>query len=503
VNEILSQYCACVGIPAEAAPAVRIGEAITLPSRLPTTDLATGSVAAAALSGALLAAARNSAAQRDPVAIASTVRVDPLRVAASFRGDRLIRLDGQSFPSFAPPSGFFRTRDGWLRTHANYPHHRARLLAALGLDAPDPDTDPDPLRAAVTGRLAELSSLHAEDLIAQHHGVAVAVRTPQAWAAHPQAAAVAALPLIGIACIADGPQRTRIPAPADPLRPAAGLRVLDFTQVIAGPVATRTLALLGAHVLRVDSPDLPEIRAQHLDNGMGKRSALLNLRQTADRATLERLLDEADIVVTGYRPGALDAFGLDPHSLAARRPGLVIATLSAWGSAGPWAGRRGFDSLVQAATGISLRESPDAATSADPAATRPGALPAQALDHASGYLLAGAILTAVRRQLTDGGTWRVQAHLARTAHALLALAEQTSSPGPHAVTDLDAALAGCLTEQPTPSGLLRYPLPAVTFKDGPADYPSPGGIWGADPPRWPDDDSATAASTAPACHRPD
>ncbi|MYR64088.1 hypothetical protein GTY54_50435, partial [Streptomyces sp. SID625] len=177
-----------------------------------------------------------------------------------------------------------------------------------------------------------------------------------------------------------------------PLLPAAGVRVLDLTRVIAGPVATRTLALLGADVLRVDPPHLPELADQHADTGFGKRSAALD--PATDRAAFEELLAGADVVVTGYRPGALDRFGLSPEALAERRPALVVAELSAWGAYGPWARRRGFDSLVQVATGIAAVEGGDG---------RPGALPAQALDHGTGYLLAAAVLRALTEQSHDGG----------------------------------------------------------------------------------------------------
>src|SRR5262249_4211076 len=157
---------------------------------------------------------------------------------------------------------------------------------------------------------------------------------------------------------------------------------LDLTRVIAGPVATRTLALLGADVLRIDSPELPEIPAQHLDTGMGKRSTLLDLARPADRQTFEDLLATAGVVVTGYRPGALDRFGLDTSALHQRSPALVVASVSAWSTSGPWSGRRGFDSIVQTACGIADTEATADAT--------PGALPVQALDHATGYLLAAA-----------------------------------------------------------------------------------------------------------------
>ncbi|MYX52720.1 CoA transferase, partial [Streptomyces sp. SID8385] len=143
------------------------------------------------------------------------------------------------------------------------------------------------------------------------------------------------------------------------------------TRVLAGPVATRTLALLGAEVLRLDAPWLPESQDALDDTGMGKRSARLDLATADGRAAFGRLLERADVVVTGYRPGALEALeGMAPEELAAGRPGLVVAQLSAWGRTGPWAGRRGFDSLVQAASGVALAE-----RAAGPADTPPGALP--------------------------------------------------------------------------------------------------------------------------------
>jgi len=472
-NRILAEFCSATGIAqstsasasgSDSASASAQGTFDTLPSRLRTTELAIGAVASTAASAALLAETRGA----DPTSTPWVV--DPRRVAASFRGDQLLRMDGEAFPSFAPLSGFFRTRDGWLRTHANYPHHRARLLAALGL----PDSAD---RAALSARLLQLDSLAAESVIRDRQGIAAAVRTPESWAEHPQSAAVATLPLICVEELGPAARRTFASSVPDPLRPAAGVRVLDLTRVIAGPVATRTLALLGADVLRVDDPHLPELAQSHLDNGMGKRSTLLDLRKSADLGILDGLLQSADVVVTGYRPHALDAFGLDPRTLAQRRPGLVVATLDAWGPTGPWSGYRGFDSIVQAASGISILESPGDA--------HPGALPAQALDHASGYLLSGAVLVALSRQAREGGTWHVHAHLARTAQSLLRMSdhqatETTRAAGPGPAFDL----ADCLAEQQTPGGLLRYPLPALTTAERPLDYPSVGGAWGVDEPRW-------------------
>ncbi|WP_258028703.1 CoA transferase [Streptomyces fradiae] len=255
-----------------------------------------------------------------------------------------------------------------------------------------------------------------------------------------------------------------------------GVRLADGTvvarRVIA--VATRTLALLGADVLRVDAPGLPESQEAHNDTGLGKRSALLDLAHGADRRIFDELLDAADVVVTGYRPGALDRFGLAPEALAERRPGLVVARLSAWGAYGPWGGRRGFDSLVQAATGIALLEGDEG---------RPGALPAQALDHGTGYLVAAGVLRALTERRRGGGTWRVEAALAQTAR-WLTHGTEPEAPRAGERPGRPYEPGAWLVERDAPLGRLRHALSPVSYEGGPADWARPPGRWGADEPRW-------------------
>ncbi|POX40219.1 hypothetical protein C3486_14845 [Streptomyces sp. Ru73] len=429
-----------------------------LPARLPVMDLARAAVAVCALAAAELTAARTGG----PL---PAVTVDDGAVATAFLSERHLRVDGRAPASFAPLSGFWCTADGWLRTHANYPHHRARLLAALGL--PD-GTGPAELAAELAGR----GAAETEEAVYAAGGLAVAVRDAKEWAGHPQGAAVAGRPLLTLAPLGAATPPLRPPAPAgDPLLPAAGLRVLDLTRVIAGPVATRTLALLGADVLRLDAPGLPESQDAHGDTGFGKRSAVLDLGSRAGRATFEELLSRADVVVTGYRPGALDRFGLAPEALAERRPGLVVARLSAWGEYGPWGARRGFDSLVQAATGIAVTEAAADGT--------PGALPAQALDHGTGYLLAAAVLRALTERSRTGGARLATLALAQTA-ALLTDVLPRRTAGPADAYDP----AGRLAETDSPVGRLRYALPPVSFAGGPTDWSGPPGEWGTDAPAW-------------------
>ncbi|MER5711026.1 CoA transferase [Streptomyces sp. NPDC042898] len=395
-----------------------------LPARLPVMDLARASVAVAGL----------AAVER--AGLAGPVRVDDGAVATAFVSERHLRVDGRAPVSFAPLSRFWRAADGWVRTHANYPHHRAALLAALGAS--------DSVEA-VAAAIGERKAGDVESAVYAAGGLAVALRTPAEWADHEQGREVAARPLLTRERLDDAP----------PPRRSGPLRVLDLTRVIAGPIATRTLALLGADVLRIDPPANPELPDQHADTNVGKRTAALDLDSPSDRRTFGELLDSADVLVTGYRPGALDRFDLD-------RPGLVVARLSAWGDYGPWAGRRGFDSLVQVATGIAVTEG---------SAEEPGTLPAQALDHGTGYLLAAAVLRSLTEQDREGGTRLVRLALAQTGH-WLTHALPRYEPGRY------------VTETDGPLGRLRHALSPVAYEGGPAGWSRPPGVAGADAPEW-------------------
>ncbi|WP_402376432.1 CoA transferase [Isoptericola rhizosphaerae] len=369
--------------------------------------------------------------------------LDPARVAAAFASDRLLRIDGEPWAGFAPHSGFFRTADGWVRTHANYPHHRARLLHLLDL----PDGAP---RDDLAARLAQRSAQDVEDAAADAGAIAVRVRSEREWRASAPGRAAAVGPLVATTPRADA-------RPARAATPFAGARVLDLTRVIAGPVGTRTLALLGAEVLRVDPPEPAEIPAQHLDTGQGKRSTLLDLRRRDDHARAQELLDRADVLVTGYRPGAIEAHGLRLP------PGAVHARVSAWGAGGPWAGRRGFDSIVQAASGVALLESADGVT--------PGALPAQALDHATGYLLAAGVVDALAGRARDGRGRDVTVALARTAAWLLDTPGREPGHPPATLPPSGTTVT---------HGRVRSARPALPVDD----YPAPARPWGGDAPRW-------------------
>jgi crotonobetainyl-CoA:carnitine CoA-transferase CaiB-like acyl-CoA transferase len=422
-------------------------------SNLPVARLATDSVGLASLAVELLLAARGGRP-------AGRVRADGARVAASFTSERVLRLNGEPPAVWAPLSGFWPTSDGWVRTHANYAHHERALRTLLALPE-------NPGRDAVATAIAERSAVGLESQAAERGAIVGAVRSPGEWAAHPQHDTIAATPIVETERFEGAPPRPWRGEGDTPLR---GIRVLDLTRVLAGPVAARDLAFAGADVLRVDSPLLPETGWIHLDTGQGKRSTLLNLRETADRDAFERLLADADVVLTGYRPGALRRFGLEPGSIAERHPGLVMAQVSAWGYRGAWAQRRGFDSIVQAVTGIAMRESADGAS--------PGVLPAQALDHSTGHFLAAAILVALLEQRRAGGSISVRMSLAGVAQALLASGDAVPAAAEIEPPSRERELPG-----PTLTSL-RYAPPVLGFTGAPADYARVGDPWGVDAPTW-------------------
>ena len=348
--------------------------------------MAAGSIAAAALAIAEYAGSPSD-----------TVTVDR-RLASLWFGWSFLPQGWVAPPDRHPVSGDYQAADGWVRIHANAAHHRAAALAALGASSVHEDVADAVRRRGVD---------EVEATVIAAGGCAAAMRSMQDWSNHPQGLAVRAEPLVWRARTGAGP----VPAAPDPARPLSGIRVLDLTRVFAGPVCTRVLAGLGADVLRIDPPDWEE-PGNEPEMTLGKRCARLDAQDPESRAVLHALLRRADVFVHGYRPGALDRLGLGETDRARLRPGLVDVSLDAYGWTGPWAGRRGFDSLVQMSSGIA------AEGMRRYGADRPVPLPVQALDHAAGWIMAASVLRGLAERSAGAG-WRTRTSLARVA-ALLA-----------------------------------------------------------------------------------
>lgn len=429
-----------------------IGEG-ELPSVFAVGDLAAASIGAAALAVAELIAARHG---RMP-----SVSVDR-RLAAKWFGWSLRPLGWKMPPVWDALAGDYRTADGWIRLHMNSPHHRAAALAALGV-APERD--------AVAAAVANWRGDDLEQAVVAYRGCAAAMRTNAAWLDHPQGRAIASEPLIHLELAA----AERSPAwTIPPARPLEGVRVLDLTRILAGPVATRFLAGFGAQVLRIDPPEWEE-PGLVAEVTLGKRCAWLDLKRDADRTIFERLAGATDILIHGYRPGALAALGYDSEGMRRLRPGLVEVTLDAYGWTGPWATRRGFDSLVQMSAGIAdagMRKS---------GGDRPVSLPVQALDHATGYLMAAAAIRGLTRRLADGAESIARASLARTAAMLLAYPYRADEPAPLAP---ESPTDFAPDYEITPWGRARRLRPPVEIEGAPLRWTIPASALGSAPPRW-------------------
>ncbi|KDN36871.1 hypothetical protein RSAG8_10569, partial [Rhizoctonia solani AG-8 WAC10335] len=367
-----------------------------VPSSFRIGAVAQATIACSALSSAYVHQLRHG---RDEP---QTVTVNSRHAVLDFKSESWVTLDGKLTPDIWDPlAGVYKTKDGYVRIHTNFPHHRDIILTTLNLP-----TRPVPSRDQVAKAFESWSSREFEDAATQAGGCVSKIRSFDEWDAHPHAIHSAGSP----------------PNPGD--MPLAGVRILDLTRVIAGPVCGRTLAAHGADVIWVTSPNLPDLPALDIDTSRGKRTIQLDLNNESDLATFKSLLKGADVLLQSYRPGALARRGFGPETLAKEYPGIITANLSAYGTDGPWGGRRGFDSLVQAATGFNIAE---ASAFNSPQESPIKALPVQAIDHAAGQLLTLGINAALARRIKEGGSWNVQVSLLGVAYWVRSLGRLESA----------------------------------------------------------------------------
>lgn len=356
----------------------------TLPARFAVTDLASEAIAAAGLAAADFIAAAHGTAP--------AVHVDR-RLSSLWFGSTIQPIGWSIPPPWDAIAGDYEAADGWIRLHTNAPHHRKVALAVLKSDAD---------KEIVTRAVRRWKKNDLENEIVNAGGCAAAMHSLEEWKQHPQGRAVAREQLV---ITHETAERKRDEIAIDRKRPLRGVRVLDLTRVLAGPIATRFLAGLGATVLRIDPLDWEE-PAVEPDVTLGKRCARLDLRDPQSKQRFGELLAQADVLVHGYRPGALDALGFGEMEREAIGPGLIDISLDAYGWSGPWRARRGFDSLVQMSSGIAH-------------ASRPTPLPVQALDHATGYIMAAAALSGLTNRLRSKTGFRARTSLARVAQLLI------------------------------------------------------------------------------------
>lgn len=403
-TDALAAIWQLAGLPAEALSHARLtGADPVLPSSFAVGAAAQSTIAAAALAACELRHVRGQPRQ--------DVAVDMTHAALECSG--WFSINGRTPDIWDKFSGLYACADGWVRVHANFAHHRHGALRLMGLQ-PDTASRAAAERAMLGWRAAEFEQAAADAGL-----VVAAVRSFDEWSSQPQGQAIAAQPLMTFERLADAPPRA-LPALGKEDRPLTGVRVLDLTRILAGPVCGRTLAAYGADVMLINAPHLPNIESI-ADTSRGKLSAHVDLQTVEGRTALDHLVSGSHVFVQGYRPGALQAHGFGPEALAKRTPGIVYVSLSAYGNAGPWATRRGFDSLVQSAMGFNLAEALAAGTANPNPKPNPKPLPMQILDYGAGHLMAFAVSSALHRQQMEGGSWHVRISLAQVGHWLRSL----------------------------------------------------------------------------------
>ena len=400
------------------------------------------------------------------------IAVDTRQATASLRSGHYMQMDGAPVSSDRNPMmGVYPAMNGrWSYLHCNFPNHRAAALSVLGVEED---------REAMARAVAKWDALELEEAIIAANGAGGMVRTMAEWAQHPQGVAVASLPLLEIVKIGDSPSE-KLP---DGDRPLSGIRVLDLTRVLAGPTCACTLAEHGADVLKVTGAHLPSIGHQEYDTGHGKLSTHLDLREPDDLEIMRGLVREADVFSQGYRPGTLAKRGLSPEALAEIRPGIVYVSLSAFSHVGPWASRRGFDTVVQTVSGITNRQG-ELFIGDSPG---PQFYPVSAIDYLTGYLMAFGALVALARRTTEGGSWLVRVSLAQIGRWLVERG-QTPETKLHDIPEqfTPEELKRWSMTSDTPMGKLGHLGPVVRLSETPPHWSRTSVPLGYNEPVWPD-----------------
>jgi crotonobetainyl-CoA:carnitine CoA-transferase CaiB-like acyl-CoA transferase len=465
IQEALRTLLPFAGWSEERARAVEITGAgdpiLATPFRI--TDTAVASLAAVGLAASDLWQIRSGRQQQ--------IAIDTRQATASLRSGSYLNMEGTPVPNGRNEvMGTYPARNGrWSYLHCNFPNHRAAALKVLGV----PEN-----RETVRKAVAQWDAQELEEAIIAANGAGGMVRSMAEWAQHPQGIAVAALPLMEIVKIGD--------SPAEPLpkgdRPLSGIRVLDLTRVIAGPTCARTLAEHGAEVLKITGKHLPSLGRQEYDTGHGKLSAHLDLREANDVEILRGLVRKTDLFSQGYRPGTLGNRGFSPEQLAQLRPGIVVVSLCAFSHRGPWASRRGFDTVVQTVSGITHRQGelfPGAAPG-------PQFYPVSAIDFLTGYLMAFGAMVALGRRTREGGSWLVRISLAQVGRWLVERGQVPESELKDLIKEFTPTeLERWSMTSNTPVGKLRHLAPVIRMSETPARWDKPTVPLGYHQPVWP------------------
>jgi crotonobetainyl-CoA:carnitine CoA-transferase CaiB-like acyl-CoA transferase len=356
------------------------------------------------------------------------------------------------------------TKDGrWVLPHFGLPNLQARMLKLLGCE---------PHPASVAKAVATWDALDLEAAIDEACVCGGMVRSNDEWLAHPHGRGLATKPIVEITKLGESDPE---PLPTGG-RPLSGIRALDLTRILAGPMAARTLAEHGAEVLMVTAERLPQIPEHVLDTNHGKRSCFLDLAQSEDASRLKALVKTADVFSQGYRPGAITKLGFGPEELTALRPGIIYTSINCYGDGGPFSHRGGWEQVAQTMTGLCH----EGRTAARPHG--PALLPGAACDYTTGYLAAYGILLALAKRAREGGSYHVRVSLCRSG---MFLYRQGKVGFPGFDLDLSTAELDAIRIESRPKGgSLRHLGPILKLSETQPHWSRPTPQLGGDEPEW-------------------
>ena len=358
------------------------------------------------------------------------------------------------------------TKDGkWFLPHLNLPSLTPKVLGVLKCEHSV---------EGVSSSVKQWEGEALEQAIADANACGGLIRKPAEWLAHPQGRYLSTIPVIEIRKVRDGAPRPI----ASTTRPLDGVRTLDLTRILAGPIAGRTLAEHGADVLMVTAPHLPQVEEHVRDTSHGKRSCFLDFEISKQAEIFRDLVATADVVIDGYRPGALTKKGFGREQLFDLCPGLVHLSVSCFGSGGPFKGRDGWEQIAQAVTGICHTHGEAVG------AGQPQLVTAPMCDYLTGYMGAIGVMLALARRAKEGGSYEVKVSLCQSAMFIQRqglLDEFESAPGSLTSAELEKLYVKTNTSN---HGQMLTLGPVLKMSETTPRWASPTPNFGLDAPAW-------------------
>jgi len=401
-------------------------------------------------------------------------KVDVRHAAAALCSNKYVRIKQQngSFISMVDErheamrrlTQAYQSKDGrWVLPHFGLSHLQKRVLSLL---------DAEPNTHSIAKAVSKWDALDLEMAIDEARACGGMVRSNSQWLSEPHGQLLAQKPVVEIIKIGDSDPE---PLPKGE-RPIDGIRVLDLTRILAGPVTARTLAEHGADVLMVAAQNLPQVGPYVVDTSHGKRSCFLDLKNKEESQKLRHLMKSADVFSQGYRPAVMSGLGFGPEEASEIRPGIIYVSISCFGADGPLSHRAGWEQIAQIMTGIA------AAGAEKKGVEQPKVLPAAANDYITGYLGAYGTLLALARRAIQGGSYHVRVSLCQSGMMIYRQGQLKNYRSDVGLNETE--LKELWLETETHLGPIRHFRPVLQLSETTPFWELPTAKLGLSPPNW-------------------